>query len=122
MTSELSQWERNFLTLSNSALVCSPSLLSRLIICLGPSATSEGLEDGKCTWELRDLDDMVELQETVEGHGEGGADTLSDLFKSGLPVAESMLECLVQRVTRTEDELEERGSWISCLSSAFSFP
>lgn len=69
---------------------------------------SEGLEgEGKCTLEPRDIDDMVELQEFVEGHGDGGAavDALSDLFKSGLSVPESTLERLV-RVTGGEDEFE----------------
>lgn len=46
ITSEHSQWDRNFLTLSNSALACSPSLLSRLITCLGLSTMTEGLEEG----------------------------------------------------------------------------
>lgn len=120
MTSELSQWDRNFLTLSNSALACSPSLLSRLITCLGLSIMSEGLEEGKCTWDPRDIDDTVELQESEEGHGEGGAanDALSDLFKSGLSVPESMLVRLV-RVTGGEDE--ERGGWVGRLSSTTSF-
>lgn len=123
MTSELSQWDRNFLTLSNSALACSPSLLSRLITCLGLSTTTEGLEEGKCTWEPRDTDVMVELQESVEGHGEGGvADSgaLSDLFKSGLSAPESMLDCLM-RVTGGEDELEKGVGWGGCLSSTTSF-
>lgn len=71
---------------------------------------SEGLGEGKCTLEPRDVDDIVELQESVEGHGEGGAaeDVLSDLFKSGLSVPESMLERLV-RFTGDEDEVEEVG-------------
>lgn len=108
MIAELSQWDRNFLTLSNSALACSPSLLSRLIPCLGLLTTSKGLEEEKCTLVPKDIDDMVELQESVEGHGEGGAaeDALSDLFKSGLSVPESMLERLV-RVSGGEDEVEE---------------
>lgn len=69
---------------------------------------SEGLEEGKCTGDPRDIDDMVELQESVEGHGEGGAakDALSDLFKSGLSAPESMLDRLV-RVAGGEDEVEE---------------
>lgn len=47
---------------------------------------------------------MVELQDCVEGQGDGGvANALSDLFKSGLSVPESMLECLVWA---TVDEVE----------------
>lgn len=117
MTSELSLWDRNFLTLSNSALVCSPSLLSRLITCLGLSTTAEGLVGGKCTWDPRDVDDMVELQESVEGHGEGGV--AKDLFKSGLSVPESMLVRLV-RVTEGEDDVEESGGWGGGLFSTTS--
>lgn len=66
---------------------------------------TDGLESGKCTGGLRDPDDMVELQESEEGHGEGGMaeDTLSDLFKSGLSVPESMLEPLA-RFADGEDE------------------
>lgn len=84
-------------------------------------------EPGKCTPEPRDTDDMVELQESVEGHGEGGMaeDTLSDLFKNGLSVPESMLERLV-RVTGGEDEevggcggrLSTSSSWMfSCCAA-----
>lgn len=83
---------------------------------------SEDLEDGKCTWDPSDVDDMVEWWRCIEGHGEGGVDALSDLFKSGLPASESMLDRLVQRVPGGEDELEEGGTWGSCLSSAISFP
>lgn len=65
-------------------------------------------EEGGCTLELRDIDDTVELQECVEGHGEGGeaVGALPDLFKSGLSVPESTLERLVW-VTGGEDELED---------------
>lgn len=72
MTSELSQWERNRLTLSNSALACSPSLLSRLVTCVGPSGTNGGPEVGTQALGARDADDREEFQERVEGHGEGG--------------------------------------------------
>lgn len=81
-----------------------------------------GFEEGKCTGEPRDIDDMVELQESVEGHGEGGAavDALSDLFKSGLSAPESILDRLV-RVAGGEDEVEEGGGWGGRLSSTTSF-
>lgn len=120
MTVELSQWDRNFLTFSNSALACSPSLLPRLITCLGLSTMTDGLEPWRCTPELRDKVDMVELQDSVEGHWEGGIaeDTLSDLFKSGLSVPESMLECLVWV---TGGENEEGGGWGGCLTTSFSW-
>lgn len=50
---------------------------------------------------------MVELQDSVEGQGDGGvANALSDLFKSGLSVPESMLECLVW-VTVDEAEVKQ---------------
>lgn len=117
MTSELSQWDLNFLTLSNSALACSPSLLSRLITFLGLSTINEGLEEGKCPWDPRDTDDMVESQESVEGHGEGGA-AIFDHFRSGLSVPESIL---VRFGTGGEGEVEERGSCIGRLSSTTSF-
>lgn len=67
---------------------------------------------------------MEELQESLEGHGDGGAavDALSDLFKSGLSVPESVLECLV-RVPRGEDELEGRRGCVGRLpSTTTSFP
>lgn len=68
------------------------------------------------------MDDMVELQESVDGHGEGGAaeDALSDLFKRGLSAPESVLDCRV-RLTGGEDELEEGGGWGGCLSATNSF-
>lgn len=64
---------------------------------------------------------MVELQESVEGHGEGGGaeDTLSDLFKSGLSVPESVLDCLMR--ISGEVELEEGGGCGGPLSSTTSF-
>lgn len=64
---------------------------------------------------------MVELQERVEGHGEGGVaeDALSDLFKSGLCDSEPELDRLV-RVTGGEDEVEEGGCWGGRLSSITS--
>lgn len=110
MTAELSQWDLNFLSLSNSALACSPSLLSRLITWLWLSAITDGLEEGSCSRESRDTQDTVELQDSVEGQGDGGvANALSVLFKSGLSVPESMLECLVWV---TVGEVEVR--WCGC--------
>ena len=119
MTAELSQWDLNFRTLSNRALACSPSLLSRLISCLGLLTTTDGLEPGEHPWEVRDPDDMVEAQESVEGHGEGGTaeDTLSDLLSSGLSVPESVVEPLV-RVTGGEDD--RGGGRGGCLSTSFT--
>lgn len=95
MTSEFSQWERNLLTLSNSARACSPSLLPRLATCLGLFGTTGGLAAGTQAWGAKDTDDTEEFQETVEGHGEGGAakEALADLFRRGLSVPESKLEC-----------------------------
>lgn len=83
---------------------------------------SGGLDEGMCTWEPRDMDDMVEVQESVEGHGEGGAaeDALADLFRSGLSAPESMLDRLVL-VTGAEDELDEGGGLGGHLSSTTSF-
>lgn len=120
MTAELSQWDRNFLTLSNSALACSPSLLSRLITCLGLSTTTDGLEPGECTRDPMDTDDMVESQERVEGHGEGGMaeDTLSDLFKSGLSVPESALGRLARA---TGGEGGKAGDWGGRRSASLSW-
>lgn len=120
MTAEFSLWDRNFRTFSNSALACSPSLLSRVMVCLGLSTITVGWVEGNCTREPWDTDDMVELQECVEGHGEGGMaeEALSDLFRSGLSVPESMLERLV-RVT--EGEEEEGGGWDGRLSTSLSW-
>lgn len=120
MTSELSLCDRNFLTLSNSALACSPSLLSKLMTCLGLSSMT-WLEGGKGNLDPRDVDvdDKAELQESVEGHGEGGQpkDAPPDLSKSGLSVPESLLVRLA-RVTGCEDEAEERGGCGARLSSS----
>lgn len=78
---------------------------------------TEGFEEGRSTPKLRDTVDLVELQESVEGQGDGGAaeDPLSDLFKRGLSVPESMLERLV-RVTGGEEEVW--GGWGGRLSSS----
>lgn len=118
MTSELSQCDRNLLTLSNSALACSPSLLPRLTTCLGLSTTTRS-EERKRTGHPTGVDDMAELQERVDGHGEGGApqDALQGLFRSRLSVPESML-VRPMRVTGGGDE--EGGGWGGPLSSTTS--
>lgn len=82
---------------------------------------TDGLESLKFPGGLRDSDDMAELQESVEGHGEGGMaaeHTLSDLFNSGLSVPESMLEPLA-RFVGGEDEGGQ--GWCCRLSTSFSW-
>lgn len=56
-----------------------------------------GFGEKKGPWEPRDTDDRVEVQDSVEGQGEGGAAEagLSDLLRSGLSAPESVLERLL---------------------------
>lgn len=80
---------------------------------------SKGLEREVCPWELRDIDDREELQDGVEGHGEGGVaiNTLSDLFQRGLSVLESKLESFMWVA---EDDIDMWGGCGGRLSSCFS--
>lgn len=60
---------------------------------------------------------MVELEEAVEGQGDGG---YADLFKSGLSVPESMLERSVG-VGGIEKQAAGVGTWRGHLSKSLMF-
>lgn len=63
------------------------------------------MEELKWTSEPRDTEDIVELEEPVEGQGDGGE---TDLFKRGLSVPESMLE-RPARIAGIEKHAEDTG-------------